>query len=111
MKRKLKIKKEIDYGIKTFIKDLNKHGYQTLYSCAGHKDTLDYKGKVKPDKEGYVSIKGNHDAKLIKRIADKYVKGISIKSGRMIDLSGKQKTFAATRISFKPKNLQRWGGD
>jgi hypothetical protein len=30
MKRKLKIKKEIDYGIKTFVKDLNEHGYKTL---------------------------------------------------------------------------------
>lgn len=101
----MRYRRKIDFGIQTFIKDLNKHGYETLFSCAGHKD-----GKYRPDVEGYVAIRGNKDHLSLEKIAKKYVEIIIIKKSIMTDLTGKQKTFTATRISFKPKNLQKWGG-
>lgn len=104
------MRKEIDFGIRGLVRDLNKHGYQTLYSCAGHKNYVGVQGKLRSDDEGYISIKGNHNPSDIEKIARKYVKGVVIKKGRLRDPSGKHKTCADTRISFKPKYLQRWGG-
>jgi hypothetical protein len=88
-----------------------RYNYETLYSCAGHKDTLDYRGKVKPDNSGYVTIQGNQNINGIKQISKKYVKGIKIKRGRLMNPTRKTKTISVTDVSFKPKNLSKWGGD
>jgi len=105
------MKTEIDFGIRVFIRELNKQGFMTLFSCAGHKDTINSKGKVNPDVEGYVAIKGSHCCSLkLEQISQKYVQGIVIKKRRLRDQTGKQKTFAVTVVSFEPKNLRRWNG-
>jgi hypothetical protein len=108
------MRKTIDRGIKGLVNELNRHGLKTLYSCAGHKDVVNRKGKNIPDKTGYVVMKGFHDAGTVKDIASKYVKGVKVRTVRMThdakNENGRYKTYVATEITFKPKNLQKWGG-
>jgi hypothetical protein len=104
------MRKKIDFGIRTFVKDLNKHGYKTLYSCAGHKDARNSKGEIIKNDRGYVAIKGHHNDWNLLKIAKKYVEKPIIKRKRMTSLDGVTKTYCATNISFKAKNLQKWGG-
>jgi hypothetical protein len=101
---------KIDFGIRSFVKDLNRCGFETLFSCAGHSDVVTSRGKIRADVDGYVVVRGNQDHLSLAKIAKKYVKVITIKKSRMMDLTGEQKTFVATRISFEPKNLSKWNG-
>ena len=101
---------KIDYGIRAFVNDLNGRGYQTLFSCAGHNDTLHANGKHIPDKNGYVVVKGSVNTDEIKKIARKYVGNVIIKQVRMTALRGDAKTYSATHVLFKSKNLEHWHG-
>lgn len=100
---------KVDYGIRSLVSTLKRHGYETLYSCAGHKDVINRKGKVVPDKLGYVAIRGGaHDPYTLKTIASKYVSGVKIKKGRLKRDDGS--SYAVTDIAFKAKNLGKWQG-
>lgn len=59
----------IDYGIKTFVRDLNNKGFKTVWSCAGHNEK-DKKGNIIP---GYISIEGKHSIDIVEQIAKRYV--------------------------------------
>jgi hypothetical protein len=102
--------RKIDYGIRAFVNDLNKHGYQTLFSCAGHKDSIHSNGKLVPDKNGYVVIRGRVNADEIKNIARRYVGNVIIRQVRMTATHGDAKTYSATSVSFKARNLEHWHG-
>jgi len=101
---------KIDYGIRAFIRDLNSHGYITLFSCAGHSDTVHSNGKLTPDNSGYVVIKGSVNVNDVKNIARKYVDGVAVRLVRMTNQHGSPKTYSATSVTFKSKNLTHWRG-
>ena len=99
---------KIDWGIRSFVRELNSKGFQTIFSCAGHdEDEVNV---------GYVVIKGyrkSHMEKLCS-ILSKHVINPRIKKGRLSWSDDENhQTMRVTDITFKAKNLTKspgWNG-
>jgi hypothetical protein len=98
---------KIDYGIKGFVRELNRKGFETLFSCAGHFGE-DFRA-------GYVTIKGCRDLDQLKEIAIKYVKSPRARLSRLSwNMDDCHQTMRVTDLTFKSKNLTRslgWDGE
>jgi hypothetical protein len=96
---------KIDYGIRGFVRELNRRGFETLFSCAGHSG----------EGLGYVTVKGYRDLDKLKEIAKKYVKSPRAKLSRLSwNMDDCYQTMRVTDLTFKSKNLTRspgWDGE
>ena len=100
---------KIDWGIRSFVRELNNKGFETIFSCAGHSE--------EEVNIGYVVIKGYHKRRMEKlcRILSKHVISPQIKKGRLSWSDDEShQTTRVTDIIFKAKNLTKspgWDGE
>jgi len=98
---------KIDYGIKGFVRELNRKGFETLFSCAGHRDE-----KIGL---GYITVRGCHNLDQLIKITRKYVENPKVRLSRLSwNIDNISKTMRATDIAFRAKNLTKslgWDGE
>lgn len=101
--------RQIDWGIRGFVRELNTRGFRTIFSCAGHYD--------EDVGWGYVTIKGYSRKRRGKlcRIATKHVKSPRITEGRLgWNYDKIHRTMKVTDVRFTAKNLTKspgWDGE
>lgn len=101
--------RKIDWGIRSFVRELNNKGFKTLFSCAGHKSSS--------DGTGYVTVKG-YSGKTIENLRKIAMKHTDCPKVKMLRMSwnddGMHKTMRVTNIVFLAKNLTKspgWDGE
>jgi len=96
--------KKIDWGIRSFVRELNDKGFRTIFSCAGHSG----------DDWGYVTILGYRKRYMTQlyRIVGKYkIIPLRASKGRLgWNFNKRYQTMIVTDITFPPKNLTKSPG-